>query len=108
MSDLLYAGKTLSEVAGYTQWQRMGVIYLRRNKYGRLIRRNDDLPPEIGVDENGMRILTGKPISMETAFRRVNRKRGLSKQQIDAAWQKYKDDNPKMGKSHAPRTRRSR
>lgn len=96
----------MAEVAGYTQWQRMGVIYLRRDKYGRLVRKDKDLPPEIGVDENGMRVLTGKPISMEQAFKRVNRMRGLTKAQVDEAWEKYKEANPKMGKSHPKRERR--
>lgn len=103
----MYAGKTLSEIAGYTQWQRIGVIYLRRNKYGRLVRRDTLLPPEIGVDENGMRVITGKPISLEKAFKMANRERGLRKQQVDEAWEAYKEANPKMGKSHPPRERRS-
>ena len=99
MSECLYAGKTLVEVAGYTDWQLSYVLCRRRDKAGRLDRSpREELPPWVEVDDDGMRVIRN-PVPLGVAFKQVQRRRGRTDEQAVAAWQRWLDDNPKFGKS---------
>jgi len=97
VSELLYAGKTPEQIAGYTPWTRMALFY-PRDQHGRLKRRYRDLPEGVEVDANGMRVITGPKISLKEATYRANRELGLAEADIDKLWQKFLDDNPLYGK----------
>lgn len=94
MSELLYAGKTLREVAGYDDAFMRHVLLRPRDKHGRLVRRGD-LPPGVEVDEDGMRTVT-RATDLETLYRRILRRRGVSPEAAEARWQEWLKDNPKF------------
>lgn len=94
MSDLLYAGKTRQEIAGYTNTFLCGVLFLRRNKYGELIR-DTGLPPHVEVDDNGMRKISN-PVPFSEMFFSVQASKGLNKEQVAERWDRYLDLNPKL------------
>ncbi len=99
MSELLYGGKTMDYIAGITPWHLHGVLCLPRDEHGRLRRSDPDLPPWVKVDQNGRRIIDAKSrTTLEQAFKRVNQNRGMSTEQVDEAWAKYRADNPNMGR----------
>lgn len=89
---------------------RRHVLYIPRDNTGKIIRKRTDLPEGVLVDANGMRVLSNKkPITLKEAFRKINRKRGLSKEQVEEAWRKYEADNPRMGRSDvSPKSRMKR
>ncbi len=96
---MLVNGKSLAEIASYTSWQRRGVLFLKRDRDGQLVRRRHyDLPEGVEVDKEGRRIISN-PVSLGEAFRQVHAKAGLDDKKIKKAWKRYKKDNPKMGKS---------
>jgi hypothetical protein len=92
---LLYAGKTLAEVAGYDDSQLSRVIFRRRDGHGALVR-GDTLPPWVHVDSNGMRVVKD-PRPFAEVFRRVKKWQGLEKEQAEQAWKKWRGENPKYG-----------
>lgn len=98
VSDLIYSGKTLEEIAGYTPTLRAHVLYLPRDHQGRLKRIDPDLPPWLKVDDDGMRIPSGKRMSFKEMFFKRCRKQGKTKAEAEVAWKQYQDDNPKMGR----------
>lgn len=93
----------MSEIAELTPWSRMA-LFLPRDKYGRLKRYDPDLPDHVAVNEDGMRVIKGKRTPFSEMFKQVNKRRGLSDEQIRVAWDRFKEDNPKMGKG-GPRSR---
>lgn len=95
---MFQAGWKLAEIAGLTPWSRHA-LFLPRNQHGQLILDDEDerLPDHVKVDASGRRVISGKRVSLEQAFRKVNEERGLTKAQIDQAWAKYAEENPKMG-----------
>lgn len=96
VSELMYAGKTVREIAGYDTVQMLGVIWRKRDKYGKLIR-NNDLPEGVEVDEDGMRTISN-PVPFRDMFIGVRRNIvGESDTSAEAAWERYCEDNPKLG-----------
>lgn len=93
VSELLYAGKTLQEIAGYDNYQLLWVLFRKRDKYGRLIRVDSELPPWVKVDANGMRVV-GKRVSFGAMYKQVKRTQGLSKEEADKKWKDYLETNP--------------
>ena len=76
-------------------------LFMPRDENGRLIRNSkadEDLPEHVKFGRDGKRVPTGKRTTLEQAFRDANRTRGFSNKEIDDGWEKYKDDNPFMGK----------
>ena len=97
VSDLTYAGKPLSEIAGYDDLQLRWIIFRARDKHGRLIRKTKDLPDWVEVDEEGQRIISN-PKPFEFMFRQVQLNRGKSREEADKDWQGFLAENPKLGK----------
>jgi hypothetical protein len=95
VSELLYADKPYSEIAGYDSTMLRWVIARPRDKYGRLKRRGN-LPPWVEVDDKGMRVVT-RPVAFQTMFRQVAKSKGLELEQIDKEWKEYQAANPKLG-----------
>jgi len=100
VSELLYAGKSLKEVAGYDDRQTYRVVFRRRDRFGRLVRTNDELPPGVDVDEDGMRVVR-RPVSYQTMFRQLRREQGYDDPSIDQNWNEFLAANPKFGKGGA-------
>lgn len=109
MSELLYAGKTLTEIAGYTPWVRMA-LFAPRDKHGRLRREDKGLPEGVEVDDNGYRVVgegSSKRTTMAQAIKRAWRRHGMTKQQVEEAWARYKEANPDMGRGGSREGRRA-
>lgn len=96
VSQLLYAGKTLQEIAGYDPYQLVWVVSRKRDKDGRLVRKSDELPPWVKVDERGMRIPSSNAMNFATMFEKVKEWQGLDKKQTQESWDKYLEDNPRL------------
>lgn len=99
VSQFLYAGKTLEQVARWDDRQMLGCIGLRRDKWGALVKHVEDLPPWVEVDDDGMRIIS-KPQSFGKMFRQVKKFQGLNKEKAEQAWVAYAS---KMEESQAAR-----
>ncbi len=69
----------------------LGVVGLRRDKWGALVRHTEDLPPWVEVDDEGMRIVS-RPTSFGKMYRQVKRGQGLSKDKAEQAWVAYVAD----------------
>lgn len=96
VSELLYASKSLQEIAGYDTYQILKVVARKRDKYGRLVRRaegEEELPDWVKVDEDGMRIVEN-PVPFSKTFRQVKEYQGLDEIGTEKAWQEYLCDNP--------------
>lgn len=92
VSELLYSGKTLAEIAGYTTVFIRKVLLLRRDKYGKLADPENELPPWVHVDANGMRTIPKEQrCSFTNAYKRAKTIQGLSKDDAQKAWEKYLD-----------------
>jgi hypothetical protein len=96
---MLYAGKTLAEIAGMDDLQMRWVVSRRRDQQGRLIRRDRELPEWVEVDAEGMRIIT-QPRRFGDVFRRTYEELGLSQQQIEARWTGFWNEN--LGEAPPP------
>jgi hypothetical protein len=97
VSELLYAGKTLSEIAGYDNYQLKWVLFRSRDKYGRLIRVDSDLPPWVHVDERGMRVVKN-PVGFGKMYRRLKARQGLSREKVAERWAEYVKAHPRLGR----------
>ncbi len=95
VSELLYAGKSLSEIAGYDALVLKWVVFRKRNKYGALVQAHDELPPGVEVDDDGMRIISN-PVPFSAMFRQVKKRQGLNKEQTEAQWQEWLLVNPQF------------
>ena len=104
ISECLYGGKSLAEVAGYDPWQWRLVLCRARNSSGQLIRDDggEKLPPWVEVDERGQRVIS-KPVSFSQAFMQVQKRRGKNKEQSAAAWAEWMKDNPGYGQRKSRR-----
>jgi len=100
VSELLYAGKSLAEIAGYDDVQLSRVVFRRRDRYGRLLRQAEELPPGVCVDEDGMRVVTN-PVPYAVMYRQVRQGQGLGRNQAEADWLRFLALNPKLGKGGA-------
>lgn len=68
-----------------------------RDKFGRLIRHNSELPPWVEVDADGMRTIS-KPVPFSAAVRKAWRGAGVNEGEVERRWQSYKKANPKLGR----------
>lgn len=99
MCELLYAGKTLKEIAGYDDAFMQWVLCRPRDEYGKLFRRNPNLPWWVTTDSNGQwRIRAKDAASYSDMFKDVLKHRGLDEQQRQIAFDEWKRANPKFGK----------
>lgn len=89
---MLYAGKTLKEVAGYTTWQMVHVIGRERDKSGCLVRKSKNKLP-VDVDDDGM-VVVKRPVGYGTMYRQVKLRQGMTPKQAGAAWEDFKRANP--------------
>lgn len=96
VSELMYAGKSLEEIASYDPAQLLWVISRKRDRCGKLIRNRELLPPGVHVDENGMRIVKN-PTPFNVMFKQVKTRQGLTREEVAAEWAEYRANNPKLG-----------
>jgi hypothetical protein len=82
IGELLYAGKTRREVAGYTDRFIATVLCLARDEDGQLL---PDLPEGVHVDGRGMRIVKNMQ-SFETMFRKVVTEQGKDEDAAIEEW----------------------
>ena len=93
VSELLYGGKSMLEIAGYTPYVLRDVLGLRRDDGGRLVR-GSGLPPWVKVDAQGHRVIAGKPMTYAAMYAQVRKNRGATDEEVAAQWQHYVLDNP--------------
>ncbi|MDE2103622.1 MAG: hypothetical protein KGL39_40665 [Patescibacteria group bacterium] len=88
-AELVYAGKSLSEVAGLDEVQLRTVYFIKRDKYGSIVRERTDIPQFVldNLDEEG-RWQIKNPKSYRSMFQQVMHKRGLKDDEI---WKRYED-----------------
>lgn len=97
MSELLYAGKTIAEVAGYDDLQTMEVVFRKRDANGSLVR-GGGLPPGVNVDADGMRIIKNRQ-PLERVYKKLKKEfAGLTESQADEQWERFRAENPTMGR----------
>lgn len=96
LSELLYAGKTLSEIAGYDDVQMNWVVCRQRDDRGRLQRGNEQLPPGVHVDDDGMRVVKS-PSSYAAAFAKASSEVGVAPDLAKQRWQEFLEANPRCG-----------
>lgn len=96
VSELLYSGKTIEEVAGYDDLQMGEVIWRRRDRSGVLMTEDDEeLPPWVHVDSEGQRIVP-RPKSFTSMFREVKSWQGLDRQRAEEALEEYRKHNHQL------------
>lgn len=95
VSELLYAGKTRAEIAGYDDIFMRWVLCRKRDENGSLIRVPDDLPNWVGdhLDSRGHWMIRN-PRGFGEMFRQVKRQQGL---EPETAWKQWRAENPKYG-----------
>lgn len=97
--ELLYAGKTRKEIAGYDDLFLRYVLCRPRDETGRLRRHNPELPRWVteNLDANGhWRIKNAKPFS--AMMRQLMEHQGLDEEQRQVAWERWRAENPNFGK----------
>lgn len=97
VSDMCYAGKTLAEIAGYSTIQMNHMLFLKRDKWGRLEDPRNALPPGVEVDDNGMRVISPnnrRPFTK--SFQRVKKRQGLNDAEAQKAWDDYLARHPSL------------
>ena len=96
--ELLYAGKTRAEIAGYDDAFTHWVLCRRRDESGGLVRYPKDLPRWVteSLDSRGMWVIR-HPKPFSTMFRQVMEGQGLDERQQQDLWQSWKNDNPAFG-----------
>mgnify|MGYP001599708581 CR=1 FL=1 len=95
--ELLYAGKTRAEIAGYDDAFMSWVLCRERDDYGKLLRRSSDLPWWVTTDSRGQWVINNpKPFS--AMFHDVMRHRGLDDRQRQDAWAQWRQENPGFGR----------
>lgn len=96
ISELVFAGKSLEEIAGYDPWQWRDVLTRARDSQGKIIR-GEKLPPWVHVDSDGMRVIR-KPVAYETMFKSVRTKlAGMTPEEAERDWERWRAMNPKFG-----------
>jgi hypothetical protein len=83
-------------VAGYDDEMLARVVFRRRDRYGRLVRATEDLPPGVEVDEDGQRVVTD-PRPFSVMYRQVRMSQGMSREEAEDDWLLYKAANPALG-----------
>lgn len=73
------------------------IIFRRRDDVGRLVD-EEDLPPDVHVDKDGMRIITGKPIPFSEAYKVIKKAQGFDDKEVEEKWQKFQEANPNLGR----------
>ncbi len=99
ISELMYAGKSLREIAGYSDLQLRRIVFRERDKFGALVRVDDDLPEYVRntMDENGHRVVKNpKPFAI--MFKQVAKRKGMDDKTVAEQWESYVKDNPKLKK----------
>lgn len=99
MCELLYAGKTRSEIAGYDDVFMRWVLCRQRDENGSLVRVPDGLPSWVmkHLDSKGhWNIKNPQPYGK--MFHQVMKQQGLTEEQREEAWKRWKRDNPGYGK----------
>ena len=97
VSELLYAGKTLDQIAGWSTLFMNRVLLLARDQSGRLIPPNEMLPDGVEVDARGMRVVPPdqrRPFTQ--TYRRVKEAQGLSGEESQKYWDRYLNQNPQL------------
>lgn len=97
--ELMYAGKTRKEIAGYDDAFMRWVLCKPRDEAGRLIRYDPGLPRYVtdNIDSDGhWKIKSPKPYSV--MLHQVMEMQGLDKQQQKQAWESWKESNPSYGR----------
>lgn len=99
ISELTNAGISLAEIAGLTDEQMAGIYFRPRDKHGMLIRGKEKIG-EVSEDnpypDGEVRIK--KRVSYEAMYRQLWSNRGLSKEQVDAAWNEHLAASPSLQK----------
>lgn len=91
VSELMYGGKTLKEIARLTNYQMHWIVFRKRNsKTGALVRKSSNLPEWVEVDERGMRIVSN-PKPYREMFCQVQKSRGLP---VQETWDEFLGKNP--------------
>lgn len=70
------------------------LLFRKRNKFGELVRNEEDLPEGVEVDDEGMRVVKN-PVAFSKMFRQVATMRGLDP---DQEWDRYLERNPGLGR----------
>lgn len=98
MSELLYAGKTRAEIAGYDDLFTRWVLCRRRDEDGSLVRVPDGLPSWVTrhLDSRGHWVVKN-PQSFGSVFRKVKEQQGFSETEQQRAWQLWRQENPGYG-----------
>ncbi len=102
VSELMYAGKTLKEIARLTNYQMQQIIFRPRDKGGALRRKDPELPEWVETDSRGMRVVSN-PKPYGEMFRQVYENRGLDKDKIQETWNSFKEKNPQFEKKGVSR-----
>jgi hypothetical protein len=95
VSELVYSGKTLADIAGYDNYQFLRVICRRRDRYGKLVR-GEELPEWVEVDEDGMRTI-GNPVPYEVMYKQVKTSSGMERDQAERSWEQFLEEHPRFG-----------
>ena len=96
--ELMYAGKTRNEIAGYDDAFLRWVLCRPRDDCGRLVRHDPDLPHWVSenLDSSGhWNIRHTEPYGV--MYRQVLAQQGLSEEQQQETWGKFMEANPKFG-----------
>jgi hypothetical protein len=98
VSELLYNGKTLREVAGYDPYLMSQVLGRPRDKFGKLIGSSgdSDLPEGVAVDARGMRIIRNPIGTFRDAYKYAKRIQGISEREAVSHWDRYTGAHPKV------------
>ena len=96
--DLLYAGKTREEIAGYDDAFMRWVLCRPRDENGDLIRVPSDLPRWVAryLDSKGHWSIKD-PQPYGRVFQQVKKQQGFSEEEREQAWRLWKQDNPSFG-----------
>ena len=97
--DLMYAGKTRTEIAGYDDAFMHWVLCRPRDENGNLVRIASDLPRWAAkhLDSKGHWVIKD-PQPYGVMFRQAMQAQGLrEKEEQELAWQRWKQNNPSYG-----------
>lgn len=98
---MLYAGKTLKEIAGYDDAFMRWVLCRSRDECGKLRKCDPNLPWWVreNVDGDGKWKINPKYVRpFSVAFDQAMKRQGKDERERRIAWAEWKRDNPKYGK----------